>query len=62
MRIEDKFTEEGYDILVENTDFESYKVTIGTPNGFASLIVDDIEWEEISNFIKNSINFIKQTK
>lgn len=55
MKLQDKFTEEGYDVSVESNTDTSF--TIKIDDIFTMNVFKD-EWEQIKKFIDDSIDFI----
>lgn len=55
MKLQDTFTEEGYSVSVENNTDTSF--TIKIDDIFTMSVFKD-EWEQIRNFIDDSIEFI----
>lgn len=55
MKLQDTFTEEGYDVSVESNTDTSF--TIKIDDIFTMSVFKD-EWEQIKKFIDDSIDFI----
>lgn len=63
MEINKLFTEEGYNTTIRDTDDGVFDVTFSNGAGeVMTMLLTQSEWEEISNFVSLSMDFISKNK
>lgn len=63
MEINKTFTEEGYSSTIRNTDDGVFDVTFSNGAGeVMTMLLTQSEWDEIANFVYQSMDFIAKHK